>query len=161
MENETNKKLSDARSSSYLFLVFGAVGLLLIAAVWLGILPLHLAMYMKILYTIVLGGLFLVFLGAGIYYTRRLKTLQQQSEAESRQTEEIIRWITENYSLQALDAMLPAEEPLSDEQMYFERSEKISQLLRDKYQLTEEGYLDYLIERIYQTYVPFNESIES
>lgn len=160
MENETNKKLSDAKSSSYLFIVFGAVGLLLIAAVWLGIIPLRLALYMKILYTLVLGGLFLVFLGVGIYYTRRLKTLQAQSDSEEQKTEEIIRWITASYSLADLDADGSMGEPLSIEQLYFERTEKISQLITEKYQLTDEKYLDYLIEKIYQTYVPSEEIVE-
>lgn len=156
MENETNKKLSDAKSSSYLFLVFGAVGLLLILGVWLDLIPLHLAVYMKILYTIVLGALFVVFLAVGIYYTRRLKILKQESASEEQRTTEIIRWFTTAYTLEALDAMLETDS-LSSEQIYFERYEKISQLLLDQYPIADEKYLDYIIEKIYQVYVPTEE----
>lgn len=161
MENESSKKLSDARSSSYLFLIFGAIGLLLIAGVWLGIIPLHLATYMKILYTIVLGALFLVFLAVGIHYTRRLKTLQQEADSENQKTKEIIQWMTKNYSLKALDDMRKPEEELTSEQLYFERTEQITRLLLDQYQITDEKYLDYLIEKIYQIYVPSEDTTES
>lgn len=46
------------------------------------------------------------------------------------------------------------DQALSMEQLYFERYEKIASIIREKYQIQEEGYLDYLIEKIYQMYSP-------
>ncbi len=148
-----SKKLEDAKSSSWLFIVFGVIGLLLILAVWLNILPLGLESYMKILYTIVLGALFIVFILIGIYYTRRIKTLQKESGKEERLTKEIIRYITETYPLESIDQMISGNE-LPMEQLYFERYETISSLIREKYDIQDEAYLDYLIEKIYQIYSP-------
>lgn len=150
---QKSKKLEDAKSSSYLFIVFGVIGLLLILGVWLGILPLHMASYMKILYTIVLGALFIVFIIVGIYYTRRIKFLTSETTSEEQQTSEIIQYVTETYPLEKLDEMILADS-LPMEQLYFERYEQIAAIIREKYQIPDDNYLDYLIEKIYQIYSP-------
>lgn len=153
-----SKKLEDAKSSSWLFIVFGIVGLLLILAVWLGIIPLGMALYIKILYTVVLGALFTVFILVGIYYTKKIKVLQAETSTEEQQSEEIIHWMTATYPLETLDEMISADS-LSMEQLYFVRYEKIASLIRGKYQIQDENYLDYLIEKIYQIYSPDTEDV--
>lgn len=146
-------KLEDARSSSWLFIAFGIIGLLAIAAVWLGIIPLSMALYMKVLYTIVLGALFLIFLILGIYYKKKIRILESETRKEERLSKEIITWITTEYPLNTLDDLISAD-TLPSEQLYFERYEKIASLIREKYQLQDENYLDYLVEKIYQIYSP-------
>lgn len=148
-----SKKLEDARSSSWLFIAFGIIGLLLILAVWLNIIPLGMELYMRVLYTVVLGVLFIIFILIGIYYTGRIKTLQRESNREERQTREIVQFITEHYPLDALDRMILAD-TLSPEQAYFERYDRIAALIREHYEIQDEAYLDYLIENIYQIYSP-------
>lgn len=147
------KKLEDAQSSSWLFLVFGFLGLGVILGVWLGIIPFPLAFYMKILYTIVLGALFFIFLITGFYYLKKSKTLKEEASEEERLTQEIVSYITASYSLEELDRMIN-DPGLSMEQRYFERYEQISRLIQEKYHLSEETYLDFLIEKIYQVFVP-------
>ncbi len=148
-----SKKLEDAKSSSWLFIAFGIIGLLLILAVWLNIIPIEMELYMRVLYTVVLGVLFVVFIVIGIYYTRRIKTLRRESNREERQTREIVQFITEKYPLDALDHMILAD-TLSPEQLYFERYDRIAALIREHFEIQDEAYLDYLIENIYQVYSP-------
>ena len=155
---EKSSRLADARSSSGLFICFGIVGILLILAVWLGLLPIDLALYMKVLYTIVLGGLFLVFLAIGIYYKKRIRSLQREARREDHLTKEIISEITENYTLEDFDA--DADTSLTPEQLYFSRYERIADLIREKFEVTDEAYLDFLIEKIYDLYVPENADSE-
>lgn len=150
------QKLEDAKSSSWLFIVFGVIGLLLILAVWLGIIPLNLALYMKVLYTIVLGVLFVVFIILGVHYKRKIGSLEAETTAEEQQSEEIIQWITTEYPVETLDTLIGAD-ALPMEQLYFERYEKLASLIRERYGIEDEAYLDYLIEKIYQTYAPSQE----
>ncbi len=150
---QKSKKLEDARSSSWLFIVFGIAGLLLILAVWLDLLPLGMATYMKILYTIVLGSLFVALIIVGIHYTRKIKVLTSESNAEEQLSQQVITGITASYSLEAIDEMIDAPS-LPEEQLYFERYEKIGSLIRENYPVQDENYLDYLIEKVYQIYVP-------
>lgn len=150
---QKGKKLEDAQSSSWLFLIFGFLEIALILCVWLGIIPLPIAFYMKILYTIVLGALFLIFIVTGFYYLKKSKALKEEASGEERSTKEIVSYITSSYSLKDLDQMIN-DPDLSMEQRYFERYEQISRLIQEKYHLQEEAYLDYLIEKIYQIFVP-------
>lgn len=146
-----SKRLEDARSSSLLFISFGVIGLILIILLWAGILPINIELYMKILYTVLLGGLFLTFLFIGIYYTKRIKTLKNESTNEEQQTQEIIQYINDTYPQKTLDSIIGAES-LPMEQLYFARYDKLSAIIQEKYQIQDEKYLDYLIEQIYQTY---------
>lgn len=150
------QKLEDAKSSSWLFIVFGVIGLLLILAVWLGIIPLNLALYMKVLYTIVLGVLFVIFIILGVHYKRKIGSLETETTAEEQQSEEIIQWIEAEYPVETLDELIGAD-TLSMEQLYFERYEKLASLIRERYVIEDEAYLDFLIEKIYQTYSPSQE----
>lgn len=150
---QKSKKLEDAKSSSWLFIVFGFAGLALLAGVWLGLIPIPLAFYMQILYTVVLGGLFLILIAVGFYYLKKTKTLESETLEEEQKTADIISSITKTYSLEMLDEQIQAAS-LSMEQLYFERYEKISALIQKDYGIEDEAYLDYLVEKIYQVYVP-------
>lgn len=148
---ETKSRAEDAKSSSGALILAGIIGVLVILALWLEIIPLSLAMYMKILYTVILAVLSVVFISTGIYYKKKVGILQSEAAEEEQHTEEIVSWFTDAYSLEALDEMLPEEER-SMEQLYFDRYEKISEIISEKYQIQDETYLDYLIEKIFQTY---------
>lgn len=147
---QKSKKLEDAKSSAGLFIGFGVVGILLILAVWAGIIPLNLALYMKILYTVVLGTLFVVFLVMGFYYRSKVKGLALETTQEEARTEEILSWVALEYPMDKLDTVIGAD-TLPVEQLYFERYEKLSAVIREKYQIQEEAYLDYLIEKIFES----------
>lgn len=147
---QKSKKLEDAKSSAGLFIVFGVVGILLILALWAGIIPLNLALYMKILYTVVLGTFFVVFLVMGFHYRSKVKDLALETTQEEAQIEEILSWVALEYPMDKLDALIGAD-TLPMEQLYFARYEKLSALIREKYQIQEEAYLDYLIEKILES----------
>ncbi len=75
VSKETKKE--DMKSTAYAFLSVGILGLLLLALLWAGILTVQLAEYMKVMLTVVMGAMFLVFVVVGIRYSgsiRHLKT---------------------------------------------------------------------------------------
>ena len=150
---QKSKKLEDAKSSSWLFILFGFAGLALLGGIWLGLIPIPLAFYMRILYTIVLGGLFLILIIVGFHYLSKTKILESETQKEEQQTTEIISSITKAYSLEMLDEQIQAPS-LSMEQLYFERYEKIAAIIQKDFGIDDEAYLDYLVEKIYQVYVP-------
>ena len=152
---QKGKKLEDAQSSASTFILFGAIGIIALIAMWMGILPLHFETYMKIMYTIVLGAVFLGFTIAGFYYKSKIKTLESETQTEERMTEEIVNYVTTNYPLEKLDRAI--ESSSSMEQIYFERYERIAAIIKNQYDISDEKYLDYLIEKIYQVYVPQEE----
>ncbi len=218
-----SKKLEDARSSSWAFIILGTIGLLCILAVWMNLIPLNLALYSKILDTIVLGALFLLLIVVGFYYASRVKILEAEVKKEEKTTRQIIKQITDNFTLEDIDRMelkMPVkseedcsedvptdafeetdfpedtatddtdadgfyeeesdtafepteefdedslgfeEDPFEEEEisateaeenLYFERSLKLACLIRDNYPITDDAFIDYLVEEIYHTYIP-------
>ena len=80
VSKETKKE--DMRSTAYAFLSVGILGLLLLVLLWAGILTVQLADYMKVMLTVVMGAMFLVFLVVGIQSLRQYQSLKTQSEKE-------------------------------------------------------------------------------
>ena len=76
-------KKEETKSTAYSFLlvsVFGFIALILFAT---GVLPVHVADYMKIMLCIVMGVMLLIFFVIGIVSLRQLKTLGTQAEKEN------------------------------------------------------------------------------
>ena len=76
-------KKEETKSTAYSFLlvsVFGFIALILFAT---GVLPVHVADYMKIMLCIVMGAMLLIFFVIGIVSLRQLKTLGTQAEKEN------------------------------------------------------------------------------
>ena len=75
-------KKEETKSTAYSFLlvsVFGFIALILFAT---GVLPVHVADYMKIMLCIVMGVMLLIFFVIGIVSLRQLKTLGTQAELQ-------------------------------------------------------------------------------
>ena len=86
-------KKEETKSTAYSFLlvsVFGFIALILFAT---GVLPVHVADYMKIMLCIVMGVMLLIFFVIGIVSLRQLKTLGTQAEKENDLSSEIISWL--------------------------------------------------------------------
>ena len=76
---QRNTKKEETKSTAYSFLlvsVFGFIALILFAT---GVLPVHVADYMKIMLCIVMGVMLLIFFVIGIVSLRQLKTLGTQA----------------------------------------------------------------------------------
>lgn len=151
----TEKKhvLEEVTSSAYVFLIVGILGILGLILIWLDVVKLQLTFYTKGTSTVVMGTLFIVFIFVGLKSIFSIKTLQQESSLEQTRTEEITQWVLTHYTLEQLDSMLDLNE-LSMEQLFFIRTEKIAELIRQEFDLLEENYLDFLVEKIYQIYSP-------
>ena len=102
-------KKEETKSTAYSFLlvsVFGFIALILFAT---GVLPVHVADYMKIMLCIVMGVMLLIFFVIGIVSLRQLKTLGTQAEKENDLSSEIISWFTSTYSAKDIDESMDEE----------------------------------------------------
>ena len=136
-------KKEETKSTAYSFLlvsVFGFIALILFAT---GVLPVHVADYMKIMLCIVMGVMLLIFFVIGIVSLRQLKTLGTQAEKENDLSSEIISWFTSTYSAKDID------EEVFDQDLYFKRYEIMTRFLSKQYPDLEETFLDHLVEELY------------
>ena len=126
-------KKEETKSTAYSFLlvsVFGFIALILFAT---GVLPVHVADYMKIMLCIV--------------SLRQLKTLGTQAEKENDLSSEIISWFTSTYSAKDIDESM--DEEVFDQDLYFKRYEIMTRFLSKQYPDLEETFLDHLVEELY------------
>ena len=132
-------KKEETKSTAYSFLlvsVFGFIALILFAT---GVLPVHVADYMKIM--------LLIFFVIGIVSLRQLKTLGTQAEKENDLSSEIISWFTSTYSAKDIDESM--DEEVFDQDLYFKRYEIMTRFLSKQYPDLEETFLDHLVEELY------------
>ena len=140
-------KKEETKSTAYSFLlvsVFGFIALILCAT---GVLPVHVADYMKIMLCIVMGVMLLIFFVIGIVSLRQLKTLGTQAEKENDLSSEIISWFTSTYSAKDIDESM--DEEVFDQDLYFKRYEIMTRFLSKQYPDLEETFLDHLVEELY------------
>ena len=136
-------KKEETKSTAYSFLlvsVFGFIALILFAT---GVLPVHVADYMKIMLCIVMGVMLLIFFVIGIVSLRQLKTLGTQAEKENDLSSEI----TSTYSAKDIDESM--DEEVFDQDLYFKRYEIMTRFLSKQYPDLEETFLDHLVEELY------------
>ena len=132
-------KKEETKSTAYSFLlvsVFGFIALILFAT---GVLPVHVADYMKIMLCIVMGVMLLIFFVIGIVSLRQLKTLGTQAEKENDLSSEI--------SAKDIDESM--DEEVFDQDLYFKRYEIMTRFLSKQYPDLEETFLDHLVEELY------------
>ena len=134
-------KKEETKSTAY---SFGFIALILFAT---GVLPVHVADYMKIMLCIVMGVMLLIFFVIGIVSLRQLKTLGTQAEKENDLSSEIISWFTSTYSAKDIDESM--DEEVFDQDLYFKRYEIMTRFLSKQYPDLEETFLDHLVEELY------------
>lgn len=144
-------KKDDISSTAYTFTIVGAIGVILLLLCLFGIIPIGISGYMKIMGSIVMGGMFLVFLVIGIRSFQQLKGMDEVIASEEKAFKEITDWFRTAYTKEDLTAQY-TEMDQPDEQLYFIRYEWMSRLLKEKYPDLDESFLDHIIETLYPEY---------
>ena len=139
-------KKEETKSTAYSFLlvsVFGFIALILFAT---GVLPVHVADYMKIMLCIVMGVMLLIFFVIGIVSLRQLKTLGTQ---QKKKMIYLLNHFMVYFHLQRKDIDESMDEEVFDQDLYFKRYEIMTRFLSKQYPDLEETFLDHLVEELY------------
>ena len=140
-------KKEETKSTAYSFLIVSVLGFIALVLFATGVLPVHVADYMKIMLCIVMGVMLLIFFVIGIVSLRQLKTLGTQAEKENNLSSEIISWFTSTYSAKDIDESM--DEEVFDQDLYFKRYEIMTRFLSKQYPDLEETFQDHLVEELY------------
>lgn len=145
------EKAEDFRSSAYTLLPVGVLGLLAVAGVAAGIIPLRLADNVRYIFYLVMSALFIAFIAVGISSLKLSKKLAADGKTEEAETERLMRWFTDSFTAVSLDERLAQAlvgEP--DEVKYFKRFELIKRLLSEHMPQAAENYLEKVADDLYQ-----------
>lgn len=143
---DSAKKAEENRSSAYMLMIIGGIGLVVILLIFMDIISLPINKYLM---CGVMGGLFAVFVVMGILSLKSSKVLEKKAESENNLTTEIKKWAEFGLTAQLVDEGLFEEGEVGDEIRYFKRSEKMKQMISYQFMNLDEGFLEAFVDDYY------------
>lgn len=141
------QKAEELRDSGYTLLGVGIVGLVAIALMAAGVIPLRLGSMTYITYG-VMGAMFFLFVIIGARSMRSAKVYKKEALSESNLKEKIMDWCRGNLTAGEVDESF-SEEELAEEEKYFRRTAYIKARISHKFINIESDFLDNLIDELY------------
>jgi len=146
-------RAEEYKSSGYSLISVGVVGIIALALVIFGIIPLNIGGPTKYLSYSVMGVLFVIFTCVGFKSLSEGKKIALKSEDEEKKQQEIFDWFIESFPAEDIDADCYHSgkvEELSEIECYYKRSENIKEKILAEYNGLDEAFLDKMTEDIYQ-----------
>ncbi len=142
---------NENKSSAYILLPVGILGIVAIVLIWLDVIPLYSSLTSKVITSSVMGTLFVVFIVMGILSLKNAKKFDELATKESGLSIEIMNYFSENFNRDVLEEKnIDSQwEMLSEEEKYFKRIECIKECITKQFMNLEESYVDYMCDEIY------------
>lgn len=144
-----SQKYEDLKSSASAFLIVG--GILLAASIicWSGIIRLPMAGTSKLIFQGALTVMAVFSLIVFFKTSAQAKSILPEINKEKEQTQEIIGWFLDKWNAENIDAQIPDQESLSQEEMSLKRFQIIQDYLITGKDLPDPAYVDALCEELY------------
>ena len=143
---ESSKKAQDFKSGGLSLLFVGSIGLVFVLLVLFNVIPLSMNLFSKYLIIGVMGSLFILFIVMGFLSVKSYKKFEVKASEEDQLTQKLTAWCHENLKKEIIDGDL---EETSEELLYFQRNEKMKELISDKFLNLDAAFLDSFIDDIY------------
>ncbi|MGN0426366.1 MAG: hypothetical protein ACI4F0_01075 [Agathobacter sp.] len=142
-------KYEDTKSTGWTFVLVGGIGLLGVILMDLGVFPFQMQSYMKIIFSIVMGALFLIFLAIGIKSFLSLKQIKTDAKDQEETENEVVSWFLSHYAEEMKVYHTPDMNEEDSDTLYYPRAEKMEKLITAEYKNLSADELDHLVERLY------------
>ena len=140
---DSSERASENRSSGWMLLVVGTIGIIAVILGIMGILPFR--MGNQYLFYGVMGAIFILFLVSGIMSIKNAKIFDKKAESENSLRSTLLEWCRENLDAQSIDDAVRAEED-TEEVLYFKRCSYIKERLNRQFVNLDQGFLDKFID---------------
>ena len=144
-------RYDDRKATGQCFTGVGAIGLIAIVLLDTGVIKLAaLDSVNKLMVSIVMGLVFLIFFIIGMKSFMELKDISKKIDRNNSLEEEIMEYatVTHRDELMTLASSGEKEDACSGD-LYYKRAELITSVITEKYSLLEESFLDHMVEEIY------------
>lgn len=143
-------RAEDNRVSAYTLFFVGILGFALDLLVFTDVITLfHNNGTTKYLVCGVMGALFILFIVFGVVSMRASRVLLIQAQSEDSLMSELTKWCGDNLSAEQIDAGL-FDEDMPEEQKYFKRTDRMKELINDKFMNLDQGFLEHFVDEYYQ-----------
>ena len=143
---ESSKKAQDFKSGGLSLLFVGGIGLVFVVLVIFNIIPLHMNLFSKYLILGVMGTLFILFIVMGFLSVKSYKKFEIKASEEDNLTQNLKSWCMDNLKKEIIDTDM---EETSEELLYFQRTEKMKEMISHKFMNLDAAFLDSFIDDIY------------
>ena len=141
---DSSERASENRSSAWILLVMGGLGLLGSGLGIAGLLPVHFSN--PYLTYGVMTAVFLLFIVAGIVSMKNAIIFERKAESENSLKDILLEWCRASLHKDELDQQIGAEEIAGDEILYLKRFECLKIKLNHQFVNLDQGFLEKLIE---------------
>lgn len=141
------EKYKDYISTGYTFLIVGAAGLMAVTLNLLGIIRLFQGSgASSVLFYVVMYAMFILFILVSMNSFKNSGRLKSEADNEDAFLEELNRYITANITKNSFP---PAKSGQSEEELYFNRTEIIKNLILEKYPEIGSSLLEQIVDETY------------
>lgn len=143
-------KAEDNRTSAHALLFVGVVGFILDLLIFTDVIPvLHTSGTSRYFVCGVMGAMFVLFVVFGVVSMRNSKILFVQAQSEDTLISELTKWCESNLNAEEIDRDL-FEEEMSEEQKYFKRTDRMKEIISDKFMNLDQALLEHFVDEYYQ-----------
>lgn len=142
---DSAERASDNRSSAWILLILGVLGLVVLVLGMLEILPIRFGN--SYLFYGVMGAIFILFVVAGGVSMKNARLFEKKAVSENTLRESLRDWCGENLDAQTIDAAVAAQsEEEGEEVLYFKRCQYIRERLNHQFMNLDQGFLEQFID---------------
>jgi len=154
---DSQSSADDNRSSGWVLLIVGLVGIVVVILGMLGVIPFKFAN--PYLFYGVLCAVFVLFCVMGVVSFVNAKKFDSKAKGEKTLQETLIKWSEKNLNSEIIDKEIDNVDSESDEILYFKRTKVITDMLNKQFVNLDPAFLEVLIDNvIYESVFPLPES---
>lgn len=140
---DSSQKADDNRSSGWMLLIIGILGLVMVVLGTAGVL--HLQMSNPYLFYGVMGAIFLLFLVAGAISIKNATIFARKAESENSLRSTMLDWCREALHAEEIDEQVKVE-GIPEEVLYFSRTAYIKEKLNHQFVNLDQDFLDQFVD---------------
>lgn len=140
---DSSERASENRSSGWVLLIIGGIGIVAVILGIAGVLPITLGN--AYLFYGVMGAIFILFFISGLMSFQNAKLFEKKAESENSLRSTLTEWCMGNLQPEAIDSEVRTEED-SEETLYFKRVHYIKDRLNHQFVNLDQSFLDSFID---------------
>ena len=141
---DSTERANENRSSAWILMIMGSIGLIVIALGIMGVLPLHFSN--PYLFYGVMAAVFLLFLVAGLVSLKNARIFEKKAESENSLRDAMLTWSRGNLHAQEVDREIGMAGDESEEALYYKRFACIKAKLNYQFVNLDQGFLEKFID---------------
>lgn len=146
-ENSADRA-AENKSSAYMLLIVGGLGLVVVALGIAGVLPFRLTGTMKYMTYGIMSALFILFIIMGVISMKSYHIFAKKAESENSLRSTIEKWCMENIKSSDFEGEISAAE-VSEEEKYFKRASWMKEKISKQFLNLDEAFLENFVDEIY------------